>query len=135
MRIGGAYSLYDNFNSQAALNRIKQVDPNTLQSVNSDATGKVNEVAESASADSFEEEALALPRKNADVSELADSLKSDYNPIGRESDIKSLDVMQAVSDMQKDATLQQYQYFVGSSEVMENSEDGIVIQKTGMNLY
>lgn len=44
---------------------------------------------------------------------------SQYNPdatyalAGEESDIRSLDVERAVSDMQKDAVIHQYQYFVG----------------------
>lgn len=44
---------------------------------------------------------------------------SQYNPNttysmkGEESDIRSLDVQKAVSDMQKDEVIHQYQYFVG----------------------
>ena len=43
-----------------------------------------------------------------------------YNPretfemVGAESDLKSLDVEKAISDMRKDAVLHQYQYFVGN---------------------
>ena len=47
---------------------------------------------------------------------------------GRESDLASLDMEKAVSDMQKDQALMQYQYFVGDTNIA-NSEDGIVIQK------
>lgn len=36
-----------------------------------------------------------------------------YEMKGADSDIRSLDVEKAVSDMQKDAVLHQYQYFVG----------------------
>ena len=39
-----------------------------------------------------------------------------YELKGRDSDIESLDVQKAVSDLDKDQVLQQYQYFVGSSE-------------------
>ena len=35
---------------------------------------------------------------------------------GAESDIKSLDMEKAISDMQKDQILQQYQFFVGTGE-------------------
>ncbi|MBQ4301394.1 MAG: hypothetical protein II765_07640 [Lachnospiraceae bacterium] len=43
-----------------------------------------------------------------------------YNPdetfemVGKEADIHSLDVEKAISDMQKDQVLHEYQYFVGS---------------------
>lgn len=39
------------------------------------------------------------------------------------------DVEKAVSDMEKDRSLQQFQYFVGDSNILVNDEDGIVIAK------
>lgn len=39
-----------------------------------------------------------------------------YDMKGTDSDIRSLDVEQALSDMQKDQVLQQYQFFVGESQ-------------------
>ena len=70
------------------------------------------------------------PRKNADLEDVSLSL-SDHGAFemkGRQSDIDSLDMEKAVSDMQKDQALMQYQYFVGESNLI-NSEDGIVIRK------
>ncbi len=56
--------------------------------------------------------------------------RGDFNTIGRDSDIRSLDVEKAISDMKKDSVLQQYQYFVGSSRnLVDESADGTVIQK------
>lgn len=57
--------------------------------------------------------------------------KSDsFDYLGSESGLENLDVMKAVSDMRKDEVLQEYQYFVGSSQnVTFQSEDGIVIPK------
>lgn len=54
----------------------------------------------------------------------------DFKYLGQDSDIRSLDVEKAISDMKKDQVLQQYQYFVDSagSLHMEGS-DGTVIQK------
>ena len=43
--------------------------------------------------------------------------QDDFSYIGRDSDIHSLDVEKAISDMRKDQILQQYQYFVGSKTV------------------
>ena len=42
------------------------------------------------------------------------------------SDISTLDVTKAVSDLDKDKVLQQYQHFVGSA-------DGIVMQQAALN--
>lgn len=58
--------------------------------------------------------------------------QEDFGYIGQDSDIHSLDVERALSDMQKDRMLQQYQYFVGSSQNLyagQTSADGIVIPK------
>lgn len=43
--------------------------------------------------------------------------QDDFGYIGRDSDIRSLDVEKAISDMRKDQILQQYQYFVESKTV------------------
>ena len=43
---------------------------------------------------------------------------SEYSLKGADSDIKSLDVEKAVSDMQKDSAIHRYQYFV------QNKQDG-----------
>ena len=41
-----------------------------------------------------------------------------YELKGKDSDLESLDVQKAVSDLGKDQVLQQYQYFVGSSDAV-----------------
>lgn len=53
----------------------------------------------------------------------------DYGYIGKDSALEKLDVMQAVSDMQKDAVLQQYQTFVGGNDTVFSSDDGVVLMK------
>jgi len=52
-----------------------------------------------------------------------------YDYIGSESGLANLDMQKAISDMRKDEILQGYQYFVGSSNTLFQSEDGIVIPK------
>lgn len=71
------------------------------------------------------------PRQNASLEDISLSLTetSGFEMKGRQSDITSLDMEKAVSDMQKDRALMQYQYFVGESNVVNNNEDGIVIAK------
>ena len=85
-----------------------------------------------------EQEPLRNPAgKSADLENI--SLKfntgEDYSYIGKDSDIEKLDMQKAISDMQKDSILQQYQYFVGSAQNLNGamaSEDGIVIPKFDM---
>ena len=52
-----------------------------------------------------------------------------YDYIGSESGLANLDMQKAISDMRKDEILQGYQYFVGNSNTLFQSEDGIVIPK------
>ena len=70
------------------------------------------------------------PRQNASLEDISLSLNepSGFEMKGRDSDILSLDMEKAVSDMQKDQALMQYQYFVGDTNLL-GSEDGIVIAK------
>lgn len=73
------------------------------------------------------------PRVNASLEDISLSLNessASFEMKGRESDIAQLDMEKAVSDMQKDKALMQYQYFVGDSNPFMSSEDGIVIAKT-----
>ena len=58
--------------------------------------------------------------------------QDDFGYLGQDSDIHSLDVERAISDMQKDRMLQQYQYFVGSAKAVYEAgqaPDGIVVPK------
>ena len=80
------------------------------------------------------EEKSPVSRKNADVKELSLTFNAndDFGYIGQDSDIASLDMQKAISDMKKDSILQQYQYFVGSAENLfpqSSSEDGAVFLK------
>lgn len=53
-----------------------------------------------------------------------------FDYIGSESSLANLDVQKAISDMKKDSVLQEYQYFVGSSQnLFTNPADGMVFQK------
>lgn len=53
-----------------------------------------------------------------------------YELKGIESDIRSLDVQKAVSDMQKDQVIQQYQFFIGHSAAGKNSESPVQPRET-----
>lgn len=72
------------------------------------------------------------PRTNASIEDISLSLNesvASFEMKGRDSDIAALDMEKAVSDMQKDQALMQYQYFVGDSNPFMSNEDGIVIAK------
>ena len=57
----------------------------------------------------------AKPRNDAALEDISLTFNKgdDYGYIGKDSDIYSLDVENAISDMQKDNILKQYQFFVG----------------------
>lgn len=55
--------------------------------------------------------------KNVDIHDISlrFNANDDYSYIGRDVDIQNLDMQKAVSDMQKDGILKQYQFFVGTA--------------------
>ena len=63
-----------------------------------------------------EQNVKASANANAQLDDISITFhkQDDFGYIGRDSDIHSLDVEKALSDMRKDQILQQYQYFVGS---------------------
>ena len=69
--------------------------------------------------------------RSADLENLSLTFNKEdtYEYLGSESGLASLDMQKAISDMKKDSILQEYQYFVGSSQNFLNSEDGIVLPK------
>lgn len=72
--------------------------------------------------------------KNANLEDISLNFNTGetYDYIGRDSALENLDVQKAVSDMQKDQVLQQYQYFVGTQDLggmVLNNQDGVVLQK------
>ena len=66
-----------------------------------------------------EEAPVQEQKSNAPLEDISITFhkQDDFGYIGRDSDIHSLDVEKAISDMRKDQILQQYQYFVGSKTV------------------
>lgn len=54
---------------------------------------------------------------------------NDYSYIGSDKDIAGLDIEKAISDMKQDRILQEYNYFVGNSNNVFSSEDGVVLAK------
>lgn len=87
-----------------------------------------------AAADTRKTPSAVVPeRKDTSLEDISITFnrQENFEYIGRDSDIHSLDVEKAIDDMKKDQVLQQYQYFVGSSRNLfaAESTDGAVIQK------
>lgn len=123
MRIGiqGQYDLYTGFNAREAMGRIPEVPA-------AEQVGKgVDENTKPVSKEVINEDLLR--KGNGDVGEIALRLKT-ANGFGMADN-----VLKAYSDLEKDESLKQYQYFIGNGEVIDSSEDGIVIQKSGFGLF
>ncbi len=87
-------------------------------------------------------EVTKTPRRNSDIGDIRVSLGNrDSSLVGLSNlgGIQSSVMRKAVSDMQKDSVLHEYQYFVGSgavnnrnliksSDVVMNDEDGLVVR-------
>lgn len=73
----------------------------------------------------------ALAPKHADLENISLTFlaEDDFAYIGCNSALESLDVMQAVSEMQKDSVLHQYHTFFEIDEPIFRSEDGLVFIK------
>lgn len=126
------YDLFSSYNSINAMERIPKAEPSDVSKQEQESgvgLAKANQQEPS--------KPLALnlesirPRFNASLESISLSLKSntEFDMKGRDSSLSSLDMEKAVSDMQKDQALIQYQYFVGDSNVINSNEDGTVIQK------
>ena len=74
---------------------------------------------------------LSYRKPNAEIDQLSLTFnkQESFDYLGKDSDINDLDMQKAISDMQKDQMLMQYQYFVGSAKNLFSSEDGTVITK------
>ena len=108
--------------SEAALRKINE------QSASAEEKKQDREIEQSSKLDLRLED--IRPRANATLEDISLSLNepSGFEMKGRNSDINALDMEKAVSDMQKDQALMQYQYFVGDTNLFA-SEDGVVIPK------
>lgn len=69
-------------------------------------------------------------KQNFDALDFAQQYQPDaeYDLKGKDSDLESLDVQKAISDMEKDQVLQQYQYFVDTADpgVKKTAGDAVV---------
>lgn len=134
MQIQG-YGQYGGFYQQSRVSQIKQVSTEEVR--RQDEEQKKQKEA-SQSVEALQKEYASAPDTRSRMADLANiSLTFNegetYDYLGRDASLDNLDMMSAISDMQKDKLLQQYSYFVGTqdmhNQVIASNEDGIVIQK------
>lgn len=131
------YDLFQNFNQYNALSKIPTVEEASQIPQQVEDTVQAPQTKQSA-----EDETTTLsPRqesvleKRSSATDLQDislnfNQNEEFNLVGQNSSLAGLDVEKAISDMKKDSVLEQYQYFVGSSDsTVVNDEDGLVFQK------
>ena len=113
--------------------RIPTADTQKSETLGQNITSKQQAVVPEAPVAKAEEATVPVERKNTALEDVSLTfLKDDtYDMIGLESDLNKLDMQKAISDMQKDKILQDYNYFVGSSVMQQRniSEDGVVVAK------
>lgn len=113
--------------------RIPTVDTQKSETLGQNITSKQQAVVPEAPVAKAEEATVPVERKNTALEDVSLTfLKDDtYDMIGSESNLNKLDMQKAISDMQKDKILQDYNYFVGSSVMQQRniSEDGVVVAK------
>ncbi len=79
------------------------------------AAGQVNSAEDTAQEQKEEQDVFAPVNQSFDSYDFAQRYRPDetFDLKGPDSDIESLDAKKAISDLEKDQVLQQYQYFVG----------------------
>lgn len=134
MQIQG-YGQYGGFYQQSRVQQIRQVTPEEVR--RQDEALLQQEAAAQSSLSLQKEDAPVSDGRSrmADLTNISLTFNEGetYDYIGKDASLENLDMMSAISDMQKDKVLQQYQYFVGpqdlQNQVISSGEDGIVIRK------
>ena len=117
------------------LNRENIPSADQVQGLNREPVSHVRDEAEKTK-QVISEEVVKTPRRDSSINDIKVSLGNrDSSLIGLSGlgGIQSSVMRKAVSDMQKDSVLHEYQYFVGSgavnNRVIMNDDDGVVIRK------
>ena len=131
------YDLFSSYNSINAMDRIPKVSPQEMDKQGNSLVIDTQAVQQPENSKPLALDLEAVrPREDASLENISLSFKSnsEFEMKGRDSSLKALDIEKAVSDMQKDQSLLQYQYFVGDSNIIRNDEDGVVFQKAPQSL-
>lgn len=130
----GSINSYANGYSSYPLRDIPQVDAAEVEK--QDLRRKEQEESAGIAESSYQQPLVEDNRsRNVDLENISLTFhqSGEGSTIGKDSDILTLDMQKAISDMKKDSILEDYQYFVGSTQEMKAviaGMDGIVIQKS-----
>ncbi len=119
------YGGFGAFRSDYRINNIPKVDETTQVNKPVEQPSKVEKIE----APKIEEVDLRPRATDPNSVSLTFDKNTDFSYIGSDKDINGLDMEKAISDMQQDGILKEYQYFVGSASNVFSSEDGVVIAK------
>ena len=111
---------------QVSVDDINKANENKINEVNNGDQIKNEAVNSQEATPSVDNRSKIAPLE--DIS-LTFNKEEDFEYLNNDSSVKSLDMEKAISDMKKDSILQEYQYFVGSSNNLFASEDGAVFVK------
>ena len=137
MTVGG---IYDSFHNSYGVQQIQTTYVGNTEKVNRQVDDADRSGQPDPSGQSDNLTSVAEPAQENKASRIADleqvSLKfnkeDSFDYIGMDSSLDNLDMQKAISDMQKDQVLQNYQYFVGSTGNLYGEtppEDGMVVLK------
>ncbi|MCR4651860.1 MAG: hypothetical protein K5662_08925 [Lachnospiraceae bacterium] len=120
---------YGNFYSDHRISNIPKAD--VSQTAKEQVKDDVDKKALQSNVTAEEPEQARVNVSIADPSQISITFNKneDFGYIGRDSDITSLDMEKAISDMQQDSLFKEYQYFVGTANNVFASEDGRVLSK------
>ncbi len=126
MNISGIRPSVGFYDKNSILNRPEIAASIGLDKIDKEATSAINEKA-------YDVNISEEGSKKFDAYDYANQYKPDetFEMKGVDSDIKSLDVEKAVSDMEKDSAIQQYQYFVSG----KNPADAVAIASQKMENF
>lgn len=122
----------NNYNAAFGSYRMQSIPVVSVSDVEKQDELKAQSANNASSVSSLQDiEVSSERRSNAELEDISLTFNKgdDYGYIGKDSDIYSLDVENAISDMQKDDVLRQYQYFVGGNSSFSDPADGVVIPK------
>ncbi len=109
MNISGIRPSFGQINYIPQINPSENIKPEASAASQSTSTSSANKISE-------EEISAARSKQTFGAYDYANAYKpgQKFEMKGADSDINSLDVQQAITEMRRDSALQQYQYFVGT---------------------
>ena len=137
MAVGG---IYNSFHNNSSLQQIQTTYVDDAEKISRHVDGTDRSRQPDLNGPSDNLTSAAEPSQENPASRIADldkislkfNKKDSFEYIGIDSSLGNLDMQKAISDMQKDQVLQNYQYFVGSTGSLSGetlSEDGLVVLK------